>query len=303
MDFERVSSHPEQEQENKISAEDVEAIMDLFPESLRESMEEEWEDIDLDNKKEVQDFYNKIKNKWEKRKDFLNQKFTGYKQEEKYFLDNLSPELRERTIEEVKRLSEKIRSEEYQERGYGQVAKIKASEKDAHVCYKYITNEELYKLENNIGKEMHIQTQYREAAEEMEENRCKIPYPIYYNMDNYSHFCMMENIQGCNIQELLGEQGKLPQEFDPEEFFAHLQEFIEQMNKKGMYHRDLHKGNIMVEYGSGSPVVIDFGKSLDSAKEGYVEDPYMNGRYIPDQQGVNSIKSEVLNFIKNKQGG
>lgn len=183
----------------------------------------------------------------------------------------------------------------------GKIAKVKSPEENAGICYKYITNEQLYKLDNNIGEEMNIQDKYLKTANEMENNRCRVPRPIYYSMDSYSHFCMMENIQGNNIQEILEGRGELPSDFDPEEFFEHLQEFIEQVNKQEMYHRDLHKGNIMVEYRSGSPVVIDFGKSLDSKKEGYIEDPYKNGRYIPDQQGINSIKFELFNFIKNKQ--
>ena len=73
---------------------------------------------------------------------------------------------------------------------------------------------------------------------------------------------LMEEIVGTTLRDLSINKDKLPVDFSIETFFDDLEDFIKKMNtEKNIHHRDLHSGNIMIDYATGNPVVIDFGRS------------------------------------------
>ena len=73
-----------------------------------------------------------------------------------------------------------------------------------------------------------------------------------------------------------------------------MEDFITKMNnEKNIHHRDLHGGNVMVDYKTGNPVVIDFGRSYTQTFS--EENPY---------RMMDTLKKEIhvftsdLNYIK-----
>lgn len=73
---------------------------------------------------------------------------------------------------------------------------------------------------------------------------------------------IMEEIVGTTLRDLPINKDKLPKDFSIETFFNDLEDFVKKMNsEKNIHHRDLHAGNIMIDYASGNPAVIDFGRS------------------------------------------
>ncbi len=101
---------------------------------------------------------------------------------------------------------------------------------------------------------------------------------------------VMEQIYGYTLKEILENPKLLPKTYDHNKFFSDLKIFIEKMNSFGIYHRDLHSGNIMIEEETGSPVVIDFGRSTCNYSGN--DDPYKQEYFITNEQtGLGEIKT------------
>lgn len=111
---------------------------------------------------------------------------------------------------------------------------------------------------------------------------------------------LMKEIDGVSIEDILEERVQNPAEFlehlNVEEFFSELGNFIDTMNERGIHHRDLHPGNIMIERGTLKPVVIDFGHA---AKKYGDEDIYKENVFKRDFDG--RMKEVVETFISDKQ--
>jgi serine/threonine protein kinase len=125
----------------------------------------------------------------------------------------------------------------------------------------------------------------------------------YEDGETRGSILIMEGIKGISIQEALDHPEKLPRTFDKESFCESLRDFVEKMNAAGIFHRDLHTENIMVDLETGKPWIIDFGLATDS----YSENPYLVDsaagqiRFIPDEQRVRALNKKVrslnINYI------
>ncbi|MDO8564521.1 MAG: phosphotransferase [bacterium] len=69
----------------------------------------------------------------------------------------------------------------------------------------------------------------------------------------------MERLSAVSIDDVVTGREDLPPTFDGHTFWTELEKFITAMHERGIYHRDLHKGNIMIGKTDGRPFVIDFG--------------------------------------------
>ena len=302
--------------EERLSAKEYEKaseeLIKQFPLEWQEDMHDDLVEIDEDDEEGLKDFYLALKERFEKRDDAIKQKFSAYGKEEKYFKDYLPPgltkELLERNSKEYQELIKDIASDEYKKAGEGlsAIVKIKeAGEKQeglvSRVCFKNIVRYENYKNDNSIKQELKLQNECLKIK--IPGNRCRVPKPYYYYMDKYTHFCAMEYIDGGTVQEILDEEKPLPEGFETDKFFNDVLEYLEEMHKRKIYHRDLHKGNIMLEFKGSDPVIIDFGKSID-ANVGYTEDPYKEGgSYLNDIESLKGIRTEMISFINKKKGG
>jgi serine/threonine protein kinase len=98
---------------------------------------------------------------------------------------------------------------------------------------------------------------------------------------------LMETMDAVSVDDLMRKGGLPPDGFDYEKFCAQIQDFIASMHERKLYHRDLHAGNVMVERGTGRPVIIDFGRSgLSTEEEAYIEEvrPGQKMHFIRDEQ-------------------
>ncbi len=74
---------------------------------------------------------------------------------------------------------------------------------------------------------------------------------------------VMDEVYGNTIAYVCTHREKLPENYDHDRFFSLLNNFISNINKNGIYHRDLHAGNVMIDNETGNPAVIDFGRSFE----------------------------------------
>lgn len=131
-------------------------------------------------------------------------------------------------------------------------------------CYKVITrqSEALVSAEDEALFLMELQNI---------KSKVRVPIPLFSleatireeaagKLVRKSLICM-ERVEGVSLKEVMEGKMKLPESFDLPMFFNHLTEFVNKMNMEGIYHRDLHEGNIMVDLETGMPWVIDFGLS------------------------------------------
>ena len=90
-------------------------------------------------------------------------------------------------------------------------------------------------------------------------------------MSRKAHTCVMERLKAFNLQDALDKKEDLPENFNIDDFFSALGKFISAMHEeKGIFHRDLHGGNIMIERETGMPCVIDFGAAKKGSDENTV---------------------------------
>lgn len=87
--------------------------------------------------------------------------------------------------------------------------------------------------------------------------------PVLYDVlegDRYAAI-VMEQLNAVNLQKVILGQVELPETFEYDPFFDHLEEYLIQMHKQGdVAHGDLFARNIMIDNLTGNPRVIDFGR-------------------------------------------
>ena len=89
------------------------------------------------------------------------------------------------------------------------------------------------------------------------------PKPCYANIIETSKrkYLVMEELKAVSLRDILEGRAKFPKAFDFESFFRDIESFLEKIHNMGVYHRDLHEGNIMIDK-KGKPYVIDFGTGV-----------------------------------------
>lgn len=101
----------------------------------------------------------------------------------------------------------------------------------------------------------------------------RVPRPLVFlrSKETGNKYIVMERIDGQTIGEVLKAK-ILPEVYDHKLFWKKVYTQIERMhNKSGMYgeggihHRDLHENNIMIDFKTGDPVLIDFGTAAYSS--------------------------------------
>lgn len=117
---------------------------------------------------------------------------------------------------------------------------------------------------------------------------------------------VMEKIDGVSLRdvfapELESRRKELPKNFNPKEYFSSLKSFFEVLHsEKGVYHRDVSMGNLMIDM-HGRPVVIDFGESFwGDAEEGF--DQYGRhsnavGNKDVDLKKLSLIEEQILKIL------
>lgn len=146
----------------------------------------------------------------------------------------------------------------------------------SNVCYKVAT----HKAQRDIHEEAEFYNMLANKSEKV-----IVPEP-YFSLNAKvarigkiaidRRVIVMQKINGANFSEILKGEKKLPSNFNPESFFKDLKDFFNFMhNEAGIYHCDFADRNLMIDYDTGKPVVIDFGNAVyknwftsDEIKEG-----------------------------------
>jgi len=164
-------------------------------------------------------------------------------------------------------------------------------------CCKYIYNLKLHSKQNDISDEISIQN---DAAKIDPSGPVRVPMPHYKRIVNGHPVFVMERINGLTLREAV-EKNELPDNFDPESFFKSLADFIKKMNDQGIHHRDIHPGNVMIDWKTGNPVIIDFGLSKrgmpGSFNENYQDFDMRSGTqtdYANDGKAVYNMRLDYL---------
>jgi serine/threonine protein kinase len=82
-----------------------------------------------------------------------------------------------------------------------------------------------------------------------------------------------------------------------------LKEFVSRLHERGIYHRDLHEGNIMIDVNDGRPCVIDFGASTYATDyDAYRDTDSATGEIIifteTDEERVEQARRAMLQYCR-----
>lgn len=243
-------------------------------------------------------------------------------------LEEKTSELEDETLKENNwcNLAEKLFVESG-ELGYGQTASVYDSTQGSRICLKRLDQKESRKFPymNSLKEE----AEYLEKVSSLatEEDGVLIPKPLMVINSIKKQEVVKKNLRGENValvenikEDVLVmekiEGASLADIFNPKEsrfkkdapegvdwvyFLDTLERFIKKMNNEGIFHRDLHMGNVMIETESLKPVVIDFGfsgKKRFEEQDVYLEDSYPQNtiRFTSDLAHISEMKKIILGY-------
>jgi len=180
--------------------------------------------------------------------------------------------------------------------GEGKTAKVCVLENYPEVCLKMVSEKHISK--NRVHKEMEFL--------DMAVNRgLPVPKPICaIETEGGKDYLFMETVEGFSLKDLVETDliEKLPREFDFKAFFAELDAIVAKMHGEKIFHRDMHKGNVMVDK-KGKPSIIDFGDAVFNHLSS--EDPYRETNvkgeltvYPSDEVNVSQAYRQVGIYLK-----
>ncbi|MCR4314443.1 MAG: hypothetical protein NUV84_04320 [Candidatus Uhrbacteria bacterium] len=180
--------------------------------------------------------------------------------------------------------------------GQGLVAKVFSLRRegfpnDWHVCVKLVEDQVAYERVNTVLEETEILAQVSSLHVE----GVRTPVPLFSISGTRKDGIAMEQLDAFHFH--LFRDGKrmnqpnpeLAKGFDVGGFFSRVRAFVAEMHRKGVYHLDLHSGNIMIDRKTGMPRIIDFGQS----KTGFQIESSRFSVHETDE-GSNQRREEVL---------
>lgn len=169
------------------------------------------------------------------------------------------------------------------------------------VCLKKV-KEKPQLICNDIEEEHRYQHMAKKAG-------VRTPLSLVSLKTDEGQYFIMERIDGCSVREAVNNPDFLPKKFDYKIFCDSLDNQVSQMHKSGLYHRDLHDDNVMIDK-DGLPVIIDFGTATEgTGSESTYEDNVMkfdsgtghyssvNNHFNDDLESIKKIKKSLLKFL------
>ncbi len=184
--------------------------------------------------------------------------------------------------------------------GEGKTAKVYICEKDPWSCYKIINSSYYPRLK--VDQEMKFMDEAIKLG-------IRVPLPIFSMMDGNVESLAMERVNGQSIKEIVEDDLGLPENFDLNNFFAELNDFLRILHTNRIYHRDLHEGNVMID-DKGKPWIIDFGDASYSFSE---EEAYISHsvssrtkkmesiRYTSDENNLAKIRGILRGYVMSRK--
>lgn len=212
------------------------------------------------------------------------------------------------TIDSIKLNQEKIG-----EGGDAIVVIDKSSIKELppELCYKFAKAEETPRGRNPMAEEADLQDDFFTAATELPHLHIAVPEPFYTTELGHDKLIAMEKLPAKSVDDILRGFGSLPDWFDIDQFCDNLEQFLKELHARGLYHRDMHVGNIMIRQSAEEPedgkwgYMIDFGLSAHGVEN---LDPYrkevadMAFTYANDN-GIVAEARHALHDYRNRQKG
>jgi serine/threonine protein kinase len=140
------------------------------------------------------------------------------------------------------------------------------------ICYKFAIAEATPRGRNETFDELRMQNEFYKAAEEYG-GEIGVPMPFYAVEIGGKKVIAMEKLNAASIDDILRGKGSLPGWIDIDTLYNELREVIDFFHQKGLFHRDMHLGNIMVSQSPQSnseekmAYIIDFGLSSIASDE------------------------------------
>ena len=116
----------------------------------------------------------------------------------------------------------------------------------------------------------------------------------------------MEQLDASNLSRIREKQttegikDELPENFDIDDYFRRVKEFLVHLHGLGIYHGDVALRNLMVDRKTGLPYVIDFGKARmerDLDKSNINLPDYAKS----DLAALESAKEELREWLKGQK--
>tara|TARA_B100000508_G_scaffold138819_2_gene135660 strand:- start:9659 stop:10582 length:924 start_codon:yes stop_codon:yes gene_type:complete len=179
------------------------------------------------------------------------------------------------------------------------------------VCYKFAKEEKTPRGRSTMSQEADIHGEFYQAAGELEGSNISVPMPFYSTEIAQDKMLAMEKLPAKSIDDILRGMGSLPDWLDIDDFCEQLGEFLDAMHERGLYHRDMHVGNVMISQSEEPPedgrhgFVIDFGLSgygvqgMDPYKKEVAGSTFT---YNQDHAIINPIRRQLNDYrVRNRK--
>lgn len=187
--------------------------------------------------------------------------------------------------------------------GEGGNAEVLAIEEGqfSKVCLKKI-REKPQMVCNSIDRENELQGKAQAAG-------VRTPLALISLETEKGTFFIMEKVNGYNVEEVISNPSRLPESFNFETFCRELDAQISTLHNAGIYHRDLHIRNVMINE-EGLPVIIDFGTATEGTGSDFTYEELatvynaktnrydtVSGAFKDDLQMVRNLKSALRPIV------
>lgn len=230
-------------------------------------------------------------------------------------------EMGENYSERLLKMAEELLISQKNKIGQGQTAEIHFVDINERHCLKIISRHEHYgtvilSREGLPLQKFHslpVEAQFLDELQGLDGD-VRVPKPYYtvvreatdeddktLEKSELGILCM-ERLNAVSIRNILEDGVDIPEKFDIENFFEKLICFLDKMHLKGIHHRDLHEGNIMVNIETGNPFVIDFGCAAYGNEDNgvYTEESLRKLiRYPKDMDSLDNVKAKLAKYINN----
>ncbi|MCD4762364.1 serine/threonine-protein kinase [bacterium] len=238
--------------------EEVEEMISQLPEGpKKKEFQDKYDEADDDN--ELLELHKLLVEKHKEIDSFNKKPFIDFAKVEKNYLDNLKKIVGNGIKEKVSTVASLAKDGKIESIGSGKTAIVMIMSDSPEYCFKIINNVREYKDNLNVKEE----SEFLNSLANLEVDGVRSPKPYYYRMDEDSHILVMETLDAVSIEDILKDENSklIPDNFNFDVFFEKLENYISELHRQGIHHRDLHSGNVMIEKSTGNPMVIDFGKS------------------------------------------
>ena len=184
--------------------------------------------------------------------------------------------------------------------GQGRNAVVYAAEGTVYenVCLKRIRNKPEV-LANTIDEEHKFQIEAKNVG-------VRTPLSLVSLETQNGIYLIMERVNGPTAAAVASDPRLAPENFNYSEFCKALDAEIQKLHTAGIYHRDLHGGNVMIDANDGLPWIIDYGTAVHGTGGEMTYDEYasvydpVSGRYEQrqrfyrdDLESVRKIKANL----------